>query len=157
MKPFRKSLAAVGTVRQRAENEALQAYAVALLNRVRAMERLRAAEQALSAAQADWQRQAAEGCDAQVMARHSAHCSNLSHTRLERTRQLAEAERLAEARMQELLFARQQRQAVDRFHARQRLAYDRAVAREEQKALDELAHRRVDSLQSELMQEASLC
>jgi flagellar export protein FliJ len=157
MKPFKKSLAAVGTVRQRLENEALQAYAVALMNRVRAMERLRTAEQTLSAAQADWQRLAAEGCDAEAMARHSAHCSNLSQVRLERKRQLTEAERLAEDRMQELLHARQERQAVDKFHARQRAAYERAIGREEQKAMDELAHHHVASFQGQLMEDVSLC
>lgn len=157
MKPFKKNLAAVATVRQRTENEALQAYAVALMNRVRAMERLRTAEQTLSAAQAEWQRQAAEGCDAEAMARHSAHCSGLSKVRLERTRQLTEAERLADERMQSLLQARQQRQAVDKLHARQRMIYDRAVAREEQKTLDELAHRHVQSFQSEMMEDVSLC
>jgi flagellar biosynthesis chaperone FliJ len=55
---------------------------------------------------------------------------------------LAQAERQAQARLKHMLFTRQQREAVDKFLDRQQLAYDRALTREEQKFLDELAQRR---------------
>jgi flagellar export protein FliJ len=144
MKPFKFTLQPVRTLRLRREQEAMEKYARVLLERARALEQLAGAERALSAGQAEWQRSAQEGCCAAEMARHSSHCDLLAQRRDKQAGLLAEAERQVNAALKQMLLARQQREAVDKFLARQQLAYDRALTREEQKFLDELAQRRVE-------------
>lgn len=145
MKPFKFTLQSVRTVRQRHEQEAMEAYARALLERMRALAQLEDAERELSAGQAEWQRTAQQGCRAAEMARHAEHCQALSRQRDGRAALLSEAERRANAALKQMLLARQQREAVDTFLSKQQLAYDRALTREEQKFLDELAQRRPDN------------
>jgi flagellar export protein FliJ len=70
------------------------------------------------------------------------HCENLSRVRDDQALRLTEAERQANARMQQLLEARRQRKAVDKLMERQRATHQRALAREEQRFLDELSQRR---------------
>ena len=142
MKPFKFTLQPVLTVRQRREQESLEAYARALLERTRALAQLQAAERALSAAQAEWQRTAQEGCRAAEMARHAQHCQALGRRRDDCAALVAAAERKTNVALKAMLAARQQREAVDTFLVKQQLAYDRALTREEQKFLDELAQRR---------------
>jgi flagellar export protein FliJ len=145
MKAFKFTLKPLRTVRQRREQEAMEAYARALLERSRALEDLHAAERALNAGQAEWQRSAQEGCCAGDLARHAMHCQSLAQRREEKQRLVAEAEREANASLKRMLLARQERAAVDKFLDRQRLAYDRALTREEQKFLDELSQRRTET------------
>jgi flagellar export protein FliJ len=74
------------------------------------------------------------------------HCRELA---LRHNRSLAlvtEAERRSESALQGMLLARQEREVVGKFFERQRAAYDRELTRTEQKFLDELAHRRLESV-----------
>ena len=157
MKAFRFTLQPLRTLRQRQEQEAMEAYAGALLERTCALEQLQVADRHLTTAQAEWQRSAQEGCPAAEMARHALHCQTLALKRGQKQMLLNEAERKSNTALKEMLFARQQRQAVEKFLSRQRMAYDQALTREEQKFLDELAQRRVDtSLTHHFSERASL-
>jgi flagellar export protein FliJ len=123
----------------------MEAYALALFERARALKQVQFAERVLAAAQADWQHKAQGGCPAADMARYALHCQNLAGQRHEKESLFGDAERKVGSRLKEMLLARQHREAVDRFLTRQRVAYDRELGREEQKFIDELAQRRVDS------------
>ena len=117
---------------------------MALFERARALKQVQFAERILAAAQADWQHSANEGCPAAEMSRHALHCHNLAGKCDEHQSLFDLAEQTTCTRLREMLLARQQCQAVDKFLVRQRLAYDRELTRQEQKFIDELAQRRVD-------------
>ncbi len=142
MKPFKFTLQALYTLRQRSENDALKVYAASLVNRARAAESVRAAEGELSAAQAAWQQQARAGCPAAEMAQHASHCQRLATQRDQRLALLGTAERKVNAALQDMLSARQRREAVEQLLDKQRRAYKAELARAEQRFLDELAQRR---------------
>jgi flagellar biosynthesis chaperone FliJ len=55
---------------------------------------------------------------------------------------LTQAQRQVNQALQQMLAARQQREAVEKFRGRQRASYDRDVQQETQKFLDELATQR---------------
>jgi flagellar export protein FliJ len=142
MKAFKFTLQPVRTVRQRREQEAMEAYSRALLDQVQAAEQLRASEAALDAAQAEWQGISRQGCCASEMVKHAAHCHSLEAKRQEKMLRLADAERKANAGLEQMLAARQQREGLDKVLAKQRAAYSRDIARADQKFIDELAQRR---------------
>jgi flagellar export protein FliJ len=144
MKPFKFTLEPLRTVRQRQERQAMEAYAMALFERARALKQVQFAERLLAGAQVDWQRSAAEGCPAVEMSRHALHCHDLAGKCLEQHSLFNVAEQTACTRLKEMLLARQQCQAVDKFLVRQRLAYNRELSRQDQKFIDELAQRRLD-------------
>ena len=141
MKAFQFSLSAVQTVRKRAEQQALAAYALALRARARAVEELKSCEFILGAAQREWQESSRRSCPAFEMARQSRHCQDLARKRAQCAASLRQTEQKAQACLQEMLQARQRREVVTKLRARQQLAYDRAVQRDEQKFLDEFAQR----------------
>jgi flagellar export protein FliJ len=142
MKPFKFTLQALHTLRQRAENQALEAYATSLVDRARAAASLAACEQELDAAQATWQQQVQSGCLAVHLARLASHREILATRRDEKLTLLGAAERRVNFALKEMLAARQQREAVEQLLARQRRNHKAAVDRDEQKFLDELAQRR---------------
>jgi flagellar export protein FliJ len=144
MKPFKFTLEPLRTVRQRQERQAMEAYAMALFERARALKQVQFAERVLAAAQADWKSSANEGCPAADMSRHALHCHSLAGKYVEQQSLFDIAERTTCTRLKEMLLARQQCQAVDKFLVRQRLAYDRELTRQDQKFIDELAQRRAD-------------
>lgn len=144
MKRFRFTLQPLSTLRQRKEHEAMERYAAALRGREAALAEQHAAEQALAAGQQAWKSLATAGCSAGELARHQAHCAALELRRRECAGGVERAERDVAAALRRMLQARQDREAVDQFRVRQFAAYDRERGREEQKFLDELAHRRTD-------------
>lgn len=140
MKPFKFTLEAVRTLRTRQEKNALEQYgkavqareqAVSLLWKVRQeleqtfRERLNLAEGASAADLAQLERWTGE------VAAREQDC--LQHVQLAAMR--------VEDAWQDLLKARQEREIVDKYLDRQRERHDRALEREEQKLLDELAGR----------------
>jgi flagellar export protein FliJ len=145
MKPFKFSLQSLRTVRQRQEQEALEAYARALLERTQAQRALDRAQQDLNEAQMQWQQQAQQGCCAVEMARFATHCEQLARRRDQEREKLSQAERIVNTRLAATLHARQQREVVDKLQKRQRLAYDHEIARAEQQFLDDLAQRRPEA------------
>jgi flagellar export protein FliJ len=142
MKAFRFSLQAVQLLRERQEQVARERYAQTIAARQQVIDRLRLIQlertAAANARLAEQRRGAPVGRLAQVQDYLVI---------LDRRQQLAEeewrqAETMVQAAFQQWLAARQKREAVDRFEARQRERYQRAVDRAEQKRLDDLARPR---------------
>jgi len=145
MKPFKFTLEAVRTVRQRKENEAMEAYAKALLARRQAMEQLEAVQQKLSDSWKELRQTVTQGCNALEAARIDGFRRTLEKRRNECMGFLALAERLVNNAWQALIAARQQREVVDTGYEKQKSAHEREQMRAEQKAMDDLAGRRIAS------------
>ncbi|HUI06966.1 MAG TPA: flagellar export protein FliJ [Verrucomicrobiae bacterium] len=145
MKRFRFSLQSVLTLRQRREQTALEHYGRAVSERQQAVEALRVAR-------VEWEticrlRTALLGSDAAAgdLARAQAYCRAMEETVVRYELDVLRAQRGVEQSWQKLLEARRAREVVDKYGQRQRESYDRAVQREEQKALDEMAQRRPEN------------
>jgi len=143
MKRFEFKLQAVLTVRQRAEQAALEKYGRAIRHRQASAARFQEAEMELSEARRQWLNILADGCPAARAAQMLEYC----HVVEERKRQCEQTLSLADVELnqasQKMLYARQQREAVEAFHAGQREKYDRKVREEEQKMADDLVNRRL--------------
>jgi len=148
MKTFRFTLEAVATTRRRVENVALENYAHALLVRAGALRQLEATQRELDAVWARVREEMTQGCAAAKAAQLRLQARLLEEDRTAREEALAHAERGANQALQQMLAARKQREAVDKLRGRQRLSYDRDVARDSQKFLDELATQRAVSASS---------
>jgi flagellar protein FliJ len=142
MKPFRFSLEAVATTRRRLEQVALENYAQALLQRQSALSQLEAAQQKLDAAWLKLRQSLTSGTAAAKVKQLRDASRFFEEERTQREGLLAQAERGVSQALQQMLAARQQREAVDKFRGRQRATYDRDVQRDTQKFLDELATQR---------------
>jgi flagellar FliJ protein len=138
MKRFQFKLQAVLTLRLRAEQEALANYAHAIQAGRAAREKLAEAETELCDARRCWLNALADGIPAARAAQMRAH----SHWLEERKERCEQAVRLAEVELEQasrrMVFARQQREAVEKHLANQREQYDRALAGEERKLIDDL-------------------
>ena len=148
MRAFRFSLQALHTLRLRKEHQAMEEYARTLLERARLTEQLQLSERALAAAQWEWQQHLTGGCTAAQMVHYQLHCRDLASRRDKNAVLAQAAERRAEAALQAMMVARQEREAVDKFFERQRAVYDRALNSSEQKFLDELVQRRPEVVRS---------
>lgn len=142
MKRFHFNLEAVRTLRQRAEREALEKYAEAILARSMALERVERAREELGEAWAKLREVLITGAAAGDLERLRSFCKALEEVRAMRESELQGAEVGLHRALQLMLHARREREAVDQFRAAQRQAHDRALSREEQKFLDELAGQR---------------
>jgi flagellar FliJ protein len=142
MKRFEFKLQAVLTLRQRAEQAALEKYSRAIQHRQGAATQLEEAEMELSQARRQWLNALADGCPAARAAQMLGFC----HMIEERKRQCEQTLTLAEVELnqasQKMLFARQQREAVETFLSRQRERYDRQLQDDERKMIDDLVNRR---------------
>ena len=146
MKAFRFTLEAVRTLRQRQENEALEAYAGALLARQQILDALAALEEQIARDFARTRQLLANSCTAAQAAQAQNYHRSLENKREESVIALGLAERRVHAASQAMLAARQQREIVDTFREKQHAVHQRLELREEQKLLDEFAGRRVTSL-----------
>jgi len=142
MKRFRFSLEAVQILRQRAENEALERYAAALLNRKRVFERLKELQRELNETRARVRTALTAGCPAGELQRLRSCCQTLEEERDQREAALQAAEVEVNRTLQQMMTARQHREGIDKLRGTQRARYDRALTREEQRSIDELAGRR---------------
>lgn len=142
MKPFRFSLEAVATTRRRLEQVALENYAQALLQRQSALTQLEAAQRELDAAWLRLRQTLTSGSAAAKVKQLRDQSRLLEEARSQREELLTQAERGVSQALQQMLGARQQREAVEKFRGRQRASYDRDVQRDTQKFLDELATQR---------------
>lgn len=142
MKRFEFRLQAVLTLRQRAEQEALECYGLALRELEAASLQLQQHDMELCDTRRRWLNEMADGCPAVRAAQTLAYCHVLEDRRnlAEHEVQSAEA-RLAEA-SQRMLAARQQREAVENLLHQQLSAHEALVRFEEQKMLDDLVGRR---------------
>jgi len=139
MKPFRFSLESLRVLRQQKERVAQQRYAVALTACQASEFQLQRATSELAVG---WNRLSDElesGIAANRLASLRAWCKVLEIRWNERQAALNEARLAAHLALQEMARAVRDREALDHFHDKSRLAHDRAVQREEQKMLDELA------------------
>ncbi|MFO1511537.1 MAG: flagellar export protein FliJ [Verrucomicrobiota bacterium] len=142
MKPFRFTLEAVATTRRRLEQTALENYAQALLARQNALGQLEAVQRELDAAWLRLRQTLESGCSASAATRLRQHSAGLEEERHHREDLLTQAQRKVGQALQQMLAARQQREAVEKFRGRQRASWDRDVQRDTQKFLDELATQR---------------
>jgi len=142
MKAFRFTLEAVATTRKRMEHVALENYAQALLLRSGALRQLEVAQRELDAAWARMRQALSKGCPAAKAAQLRLQARLLEEDRRRCEEAFAHAERGVNQALQQMLAARQQREAVDKLRGRQRLKHDRDNLRDTQKFLDELASQR---------------
>ena len=142
MKRFTFKLQAVLTLRQRAEQAALEKYARAIEHRQVCAANVSEAEMELSEARRHWLNALADGVPAVRAAQMLGHC----HLLEERKRQCEQTLNLADMELNRsshaMLRARQQREAVEMLLARQRDNYDRCVIEEERKMIDDLVNSR---------------
>ena len=148
MKPFKFSLEAVATTRRRHEQTALEKYAQALLARQNAVNQLEATQHELEDAWLRLRQTLESGCSASAATRLRQESHYLEEERKTREEALTQAERNVGQALQQMLAARQQREAVEKFRGKQRAAYDLDVQRDTQKFLDELATQRATPAQA---------
>lgn len=142
MKRFTFKLQAVLTLRQRAEQAALEKYARAIEHRQECAVTLADSEMELSEARRQWLNALADG----VAAVRAAQMLGFCHLLEERKRQCEQTLELADIELnrssQGMLQARQEREAVETLMARQRARYDHLVVEDERKMIDDLINRR---------------
>ncbi|HEY1171660.1 MAG TPA: flagellar export protein FliJ [Verrucomicrobiae bacterium] len=138
MKPFRFSLAALRTLRERQEKSAQEKLASTMIGRQRAAEALNALDRELTAARLDWQQHAAAGCAAAQLAQQQMHCAWLDTRCRQAEQALSNAERAVQSARNELVHAQRERELLERLYERQKIAFDRALSLAEQKELDDL-------------------
>jgi flagellar export protein FliJ len=146
MKPFRFTLEAVSTLRQRQEQKAMDQYVRSLALRSQAAERLETAESTLTAAWQEWRTQMTQGVTAIEAARAQAHHRLLMRQRDECVTGLETADRRVNAALQAMIAAKQQREVVDKCFEKQKARHTREQLQEEQKFMDDLAGRKNGSL-----------
>ena len=142
MKRFQFKLQAVLTLRQRAEQAALEKYGRAIQLREAAAEKLAQTDLELCDARRQWLNALADGCPAARAAQMLAFCHLVEERKKQREQALHMADVEVSQSSQKMLLARQQREAIEKFLARQRQGYERLLRQEEHKLIDDLANRR---------------
>ena len=142
MKSFQFSLQALRILRQRQEQSALEEYTQTLVARERALSQLEAVRQELALAWSEFHQKLATHAPAVQLAQMEAYCESVARRRLE----CEHAEKVARNRVHlaftKLVAARQAREVIEKFHDAQKRQHQRAVRKQEQKALDDLAKQR---------------
>jgi len=141
MKRFQFNLQAVLTLRQREEQNAMDAYAKELLDRQQALVRLGEVEAELDQARAEWRLSASNGCSAFKLVQAQLSYTKLSDRRDLCARSVAEAERRTNIALAAMLEGRQKRRIVDKYYDKRRAEFDQSLMAMEQKESDELAGR----------------
>ena len=141
MKPFRYRLQAVQMLRERREHEAAEQYALALARRAQALKRLEDVEHELGLARFEIQELVTAGCPVHQINRRQQFCVVIQERRNQCATDLQAAERTVQQRFAALLTARQEREAVEKHHAKCLQEHQRGLQREEQRWLDDLAPR----------------
>lgn len=139
MKPFRFTLQPIRVLHEQREQLAQKRYAEALRSCELAAGRVRQASENLNEAWHVLQKDLADGVTGTQLLRSRAWCNVLELRLKDRAREMESARLSTDALLQELMSATRQRESLDRFHDKQRRAYDREVQRAEQSALDEMA------------------
>lgn len=139
MKKFRFTLPALKTLRERNEQEALEAYAKAVRQQTLAETELTQAKASLDALCQERQNVLNQGISAIETVQFHTYSLRLQGLCREKESALAKAQQGVKRQWQLLLVARQKREVVDKFLQRQKARYQFELNREEQKMLDELA------------------
>ena len=145
MKTFRFPLQSLRVLREQKEQVAQKHYAEALRAAENAAALLKAAGDELSASWTTLGKELAAGVTAMELLRTRAWCNALELRLKERTSVLEKARLAVDAVWQEMLAATRDRESLDRYYKKNRLAHDRKVQSEEQKQMDELAVRMADT------------
>ncbi len=139
MKRFHFTLEAVQTIRERSAREALENYARAVRARTAAEAGLASAENDLARHLEEWRKALGSTFSPGDMLQHEHAREMLENRRKERAQDLRKAQdRLNEA-LAAFQVARQKREVVERFHARQRHEFNLSALKEEQHLMDEMA------------------
>lgn len=139
MKSFQFSLSALSVLREQQEQTAQKKYADALRLCEEAAHRVQTASEELTASWRELKGKLASGVSAVEFLRTRAWCNVLELRLKERSSALERARLTMDALWKEMLVATRDREALDRFHARKRRAYDRETQRKAQQEMDELA------------------
>jgi flagellar protein FliJ len=142
MNRFEFKVQAVLTLRQRAEQAALEDYARAAQRQQAVAGRLIEAEMELSEGRRQWLNALADGCPAVRAAQMMAFCHFLEARKAETGKELAQADMDIHEASQKLAIARQQRETVEKFMERKRARYEREFRDDERKLIDDLVGRR---------------
>jgi flagellar export protein FliJ len=145
MKPFRFSLQPIRVLREQKEQKAQQTFADAMRVCDEAAFQLKAASEELVAAWNAMCHEMSAGVNASQVTRSRAWCNVLELRQKERAAALQHAQRAMETAVQQMRLATRDREAIDKYRAKRRQAYDHDVQRDEQKTLDELGTRRAAS------------
>lgn len=141
MKAFRFSLQSIRVIRERKEQVAQKKYVEAMRAHEVAAGNLHLASEELAAGWALLCRELHDGATAANLHRSRSWCNVLEQRQKECAALVQTAQRALDFASHELMLARRDREALDRYHDKCRLAHDRKMQREEQKQLDELALR----------------
>jgi flagellar export protein FliJ len=142
MKPFRFTLEPLRIVREMKEREAMEKYGRALMEVRQRKEELEHAREEEGWVQEEIKRRLEEGVSIGHILQQRLCCVHLEQVRKQAAMAVETAEKEAKQALNAMLLARRNREIVDKFKARQRVVYDRALTIEEQKLMDELAGRR---------------
>jgi flagellar export protein FliJ len=142
MKPFRFSLQSLRVLREQKERLAQQRFAEALRVCEEAAFQLHLASEELAAGWTALCEELSTGVAATKLLRSRAWCNVLELRQKERASTLQSARRAMDAAWREMMLATRDREVLETYHDKCRLAYDREVQREEQKRLDEVGVRR---------------
>jgi flagellar export protein FliJ len=140
MKPFKFTLEAVRTLRTRQEKNALEQYSNAVQAREQVLSFLWKARAELEKTFQE-RLDLSEGAPASALAHIEQWTGEVAAREKECLHNVQLATMRVETTWQNLMVARQEREIVEKYLDRQRQDYDRALDREEQKCLDELAGR----------------
>ncbi len=141
MKPFRFTLNAVRSLRERQEQQALDGYAKASLAHQQALSRMAIAQHDLEAAWTEARRKLAAGVPAPQIAQLQAYTRSVESRRKVCEESVAQSLCALNQAWQKFSTARQQREVMDRYHKTQKAQHDRLMQAEEFKMLDEIAAR----------------
>lgn len=139
MKPFRFSLQPLRSIREHKEQAARAAYANCLHACEEAAARMQAASVELTAAWTKLSDELAGGTTGVALLRARAWCNVLELRVKEKAAALEAARHAIDAAWHDLLLATREREAIDRLREKRLETHNRLAAREEQKALDEMA------------------
>jgi flagellar export protein FliJ len=141
MKPFRFTLEAVRTLRQRAEQRAWLHYARLVRRHFEAQDQLRQAECEAGAAWQEAQRRGAGALAALELHRLTAYARQTEQRRHDCVATVAACQSAVDEAARLCREARRQCELVETYYRKQKTNYQRDVFVEEQKILDELAKR----------------
>lgn len=142
MRSFHFSLHAVRTLRQRQEQEALDAFGSAVRARQQAFDRREQAGQQLARAWNALEDLQADGAAAFRINQLRGHCCLLEEQVTRCAQDCATAQETANTAWEALQEARRQRELVEKLYVRRIEEHERLLRDEEQKQLDEMAGHR---------------
>jgi flagellar export protein FliJ len=141
MKPFKFTLEAVRTVREREEQRALHDYVATLRALDAARRRAEALDEEIGRTWAEFRQSVLDECSAATIARIQDYCAMLARRRQELDEELKACRARATRAFTRYLAAHQACTVVEKCYEHQRGRHHRERRKHEQKSLDDLAQR----------------